>query len=79
MGAYSSWPMLALTHHIIVRMSARMAGVPFSGKYVILGDDVVIACPLIAEVYKKMMATLDTPISLMKTHVSDDTYEFAKR
>lgn len=79
MGAYSSWPMLAITHHLIVRMSARMAGVPFSGRYVILGDDVVIACPQIAEVYKSVMATLDTPISLQKTHVSIDTYEFAKR
>jgi hypothetical protein len=79
MGAYSSWPSMALTHHYIVRLAAHRAGITNFVDYVLLGDDIVIANKDVALKYKDVMETLDVPISEMKTHVSIDTYEFAKR
>jgi len=80
MGAYSSWPAMALTHHVIVRVAARRAGkTVFFVNYALLGDDIVIACADVAREYKLLLSELDMPISEVKTHVSMDTYEFAKR
>lgn len=79
MGAYSSWPMMALTHHFIVRLSARRNGIINFSDYALLGDDIVIRNHKVAETYKSLLKTLDMPISEQKTHISDDTYEFAKR
>jgi hypothetical protein len=47
--------------------------------YVVLGDDVVIADSAVAESYKRLLLSLDMPVSEAKTHVSTDSYEFAKR
>jgi len=80
MGAYSSWPSMALTHHVLVRIAARRAGkTVFFESYALLGDDIVIADSDVAEQYKKLLSQLDMPISQQKSHVSLDTYEFAKR
>jgi hypothetical protein len=45
----------------------------------ILGDDIVIKNDKVAKTYIKVMNSLGVDISLNKTHVSFDTYEFAKR
>jgi hypothetical protein len=81
MGAYSSWAMFAITHHLVVRTAARMAGHdPYHfNKYCLLGDDIVIADTATADIYKKLMSDLGVTLSEAKTHVSDDTWEFAKR
>jgi hypothetical protein len=79
MGAYSSWPAMALTHHLIVRVAALRAGFPHFTSYCLLGDDIVIANAAVAQQYKILLSQLDMPISEQKTHVSDDTFEFAKR
>jgi len=79
MGAYSSWPAMALTHHLIVRVAALRAGFPHFTSYCLLGDDIVIANAAVAQQYKALLAQLDMPISEQKTHVSEDTFEFAKR
>jgi hypothetical protein len=79
MGAYSSWPAMALTHHLLVRVAALRAGKPHFTQYIILGDDIVIANANVAEQYKALLSQLDMPISEAKTHVSNDTFEFAKR
>jgi hypothetical protein len=80
MGAYSSWPVMALTHHYIVRVAALRAGLPAKfSDYFLLGDDLVIYHDLVAEKYKELIASLGMPYSVEKTHVSDDTFEFAKR
>lgn len=79
MGAYSSWCAMALTHHVLVVVSALRAGYPHFRDYALLGDDLVIANAAVATEYRKLLSTLDMPISAIKTHVSDDTYEFAKR
>jgi len=84
MGAYSSWPVMALTHHIMVQVAAlraRASGsstAPFTS-YALLGDDLVIANDNVAREYKKLLATLCMPFSIEKTHVSATTFEFAKR
>jgi len=79
MGAYSSWPIMALTHHFIVRLAALKCGYPHFTGYSLLGDDLVIANDKVAQSYRELLSTLAMPISEAKTHVSVDTYEFAKR
>jgi hypothetical protein len=70
---------MALTHHVLVRVAALRCGKPHFTDYVILGDDIVIANADVAQQYKALLSTLDMPISEAKTHVSNDTFEFAKR
>jgi hypothetical protein len=50
-----------------------------TAKYVLLGDDIVIADANIAREYKEIMMDLGVEISVSKTHTSDHTFEFAKR
>jgi hypothetical protein len=86
MGALSSWAGLAITHHWIVQASARLA-YPLDHKtkwfegYEVLGDDIVIFDPLVAEQYLDIMKALGTEINLTKSIVSKDrpVFEFAKR
>lgn len=70
---------MALTHHFLVKMSALKAGITHFSRYAVLGDDVVIANDAVAAKYKELLSTLRMPVSWEKTHVSQDTYEFAKR
>jgi hypothetical protein len=85
MGAYSSWPVMALTHHVIVQVAAQRQGLsgsrlrPLFESYALLGDDLVIAHDLVAKEYKNLLSLLDMPFSIEKTHVSKHTFEFAKR
>lgn len=81
MGAYSSWAMLALTHHVIVQVAASRVGwsvvFPY---YCVLGDDVVIADAGVAEAYRSLMTALGVPINMSKSLVSEKgCLEFAKR
>jgi len=76
MGAYSSWAMFTATHHLILQYVKREFP---ETVYAVLGDDVVIRGTEAANLYKSIMASLDVSISNMKTHVSDDTYEFMKQ
>lgn len=80
MGAYSSWAIFSICHHVIVRVAAQRAGKPVSfSNYVLLGDDIVIGDDLVAQHYRAIMSELGVEISVPKSHVSLDTYEFAKR
>jgi len=79
MGAYSSWPAMALTHHIIVQIAAIRKGFINFKDYCILGDDLVIANDSVASMYKQIIANLDMPYSPAKTFTSKEIYEFAKR
>jgi len=79
MGAYSSWAAFALTHHIVVQAAAmETQKFPFT-KYVLLGDDIVIADRDVAIAYKNFMMDLGVEFSATKTIVSDVLYEFASR
>lgn len=80
MGSYSSWAAFALTHHLVVAWSAHLCGYPINfGDYILLGDDIVIKNNKVARKYITIMTRLGVDISKTKTHVSCDTYEFAKR
>lgn len=79
MGAYSSFTTMALTHHLIIRYSARLVGKPNFTDYWVLGDDVVIMDDDVATSYKRIISSLGVEISLEKSLVSRDTFEFAKR
>jgi hypothetical protein len=75
MGAYSSWAMLALTHHFIVQ--SYYSHVP-ERDYAILGDDVIVP-EYLANHYQNVMASLGVSISLPKSIISNKMIEFAKR
>jgi len=80
MGAYSSWAMLALTHHFVVQYAAYSCGwrqwFPW---YAIVGDDLVIADEAVALSYKSLMSDLGLDINMSKSLISSYCYEFAKR
>lgn len=53
MGAYSSWAVFALTHHLIVQSCAMDLGLPGRFKdYFLLGDDILIFDERVAKRYK---------------------------
>jgi len=80
MGALSSWAMLALTHHTLVRVAANRVGFPDFTHYALLGDDVVIANENVAKSYHQLMTvTLGVEINLSKSLISKHSFEFAKR
>jgi hypothetical protein len=75
MGALSSWPFMALVHHVLVWYSfgSRKRSL---GKYLLLGDDIVI---FDEEAYYRYLKVLNT-LGLSYTHnVSKVGFEFAKR
>lgn len=78
MGAYSSWAMLAITHHVIVKTAALMCGKHEFSDYALLGDDIVIKNPCVAEAYLFLMNSLGVQINLSKSVISHDFAEFAK-
>nr|UJQ92530.1 MAG: putative RNA-dependent RNA polymerase [Mitoviridae sp.] len=67
MGARSSFPMLALTHHVIVQIAAKRAGLDKFNDYVILGDDIVICNDLVSTKYRAIMACLGVAINESKS------------
>jgi len=89
MGALSSWPALALTHHFILqychsRISLEnnlfKTGV-WCDNYEILGDDLTIFNPLLASKYLEVCKWLGVDINITKSIVSPSkpVFEFAKR
>lgn len=81
MGGYSSWAMLALTHHLMVQFSASRAGIKgWFTLYAVLGDDIVIANSCVAKKYRALCRLLGVEIGLNKSLVSKGrTLEFAKK
>jgi len=79
MGAYSSWAVFTMTHHLVVQWAAHLCGREDFTDYILLGDDIVIRDDAVARRYKKIMFKLGVDISEAKSHVSKNTYEFAKR
>jgi hypothetical protein len=84
MGAKSSFPMLALTHHVIVQMAALRSGSKeLFTKYGIIGDDIFINDTTVALEYQAIMSALGVTINTSKSilHVSGNlpAGELAKR
>jgi len=78
MGAYSSYPLFALTHGFLVSYLGFTCGVK-SDTFKILGDDIVIRDDVLASRYRDTLRGYDIPISNTKTMSSKTTFEFAKR
>lgn len=81
MGAYTSWAMFALCHHLVVRVAGYYVYKHFRfNDYVLLGDDIVIADERVANVYYRLMTVnLGVSINKAKSVQSADSFEFAKR
>jgi hypothetical protein len=58
---------------------AQLCGYKNFDQYIILGDDIVIKNDKVAKKYIDIIKGLGVELSLQKTHVSNNTYEFAKR
>jgi hypothetical protein len=73
MGARSSFPMLALTHHVIIQLSAMKAEIPEYTAYAVLGDDSSLTQQSVSSWYLAFMEQFGVPINLTKsiTHVKD--------
>jgi hypothetical protein len=78
MGAYGSWSTFTLTHHMIVQYIHTRLNLK-ELYYIILGDDIVIYHDEVAKEYLRIMKALDVGISIPKTCISINMYEFAKR
>ena len=78
MGAYSSFGMLALTHHVIVKCAAIQSKVFKFEDYCVLGDDIVIYNDKVALAYQELMKLLGLSINPHKSVISNDFAEFAK-
>nr|UJQ92485.1 MAG: putative RNA-dependent RNA polymerase [Mitoviridae sp.] len=81
MGAYSSWAVFTLTHHMILQCAAWLSG--HSGwypHYALLGDDIVIGGREVADKYRSICGWLGMGIGIAKSLASSKkTCEFAKR
>lgn len=81
LGYLSSWPLFALSHHLVVWYCAEQVypGRKFR-KYAILGDDVIIVDDSVREQYDRVLARLGVQVSISKTLRSKSgAGEFAKR
>jgi len=81
MGAYSSWALLAVTHHMVVQEAAYGVGFRcWFPDYALLGDDVIIANKAVADSYLSLMRDLGVEINMSKSIISNNGFcEFAKR
>jgi hypothetical protein len=82
MGALSSWPALALTHHWILQYcSSEIGRTGWETQYEILGDDLVIFDSALADQYLLVARKLGVEINLSKSISSPNipAFEFAKR
>lgn len=76
MGGYSSFAALELLHHLLVQYSAFSSGLrvtssaPFDN-YCVLGDDVVIGDPNVAQAYLDTCSYYEIPISAGKSYQSN--------
>jgi hypothetical protein len=79
MGAYSSFAMLALTHHVITRIAAIRCKVnPSTLLYAVLGDDGAMANKKVAKAYQEIFKSLGMEINPIKGF-DGTVLEFAKQ
>lgn len=72
MGAYASWPLFALSHHLVVEYCANKVKTNhISRKYKMIGDDVIIRDKRTGSEYLKVIQDLGLEINFNKTVVSD--------
>jgi hypothetical protein len=80
MGFYTSWPLTSLCHHLILYVACRELNKSWrSSKYKLLGDDIIIWDDDLALMYKDLISHIGVEISLPKSLVSKEIFEFGKR
>lgn len=80
MGMYSSFNSTALAHHFLVWKACKMSNLRWRrARYMLLGDDIVIANDTLAKNYKKLLTEWGVEIQHSKTHISPYGFEFAKQ
>lgn len=77
MGFYSSWALLALTHHVIMRMAIKDTGIENCNWYRLLGDDIVMDLRL-KPAYLNILQQIGVETSPVKG-LDGSSAEFAKR
>lgn len=82
LGYYGSWALFSLSHHYLVWLAAELSlssKAPFT-RYAVLGDDVVIADPVVASKYRELLDRMGVSISESKSLISSNgRLEFAKK
>lgn len=79
MGLLSSWPVMALTHHFLVRLAYTASGTsPKNFNYRVLGDDLTLRGEEAAKTYLDLIDCLGIDYSPDKTYLSTGRAEFAK-
>jgi len=80
MGLLSSWPVMAISHHYLVRFAFVAQGWKRPGKapYSVLGDDLVIRDHGVADEYLRLIDCLGMKYSPEKTYITYGAAEFAK-
>lgn len=80
MGAYGSFPLLALSQHSLVWLAAEIENVNVRHfTYAVVGDDLVIHNDKVGLRYAQLCKELGIPINTSKSIVSQDSFEFCKR
>lgn len=72
MGVRSSFPVFALSHHVIIQIAAARAGFTSYFDYMIVGDDLTLCDNRVAEQYIIICKSLGIPINLGKSIVHVD-------
>jgi hypothetical protein len=80
MGLLSSWPVMAVSHHFLVRIAFAVSGHKRleNAPYSLLGDDLTIVGHEVAGEYLKLISYLGMEFSEEKTYISIGVAEFAK-
>lgn len=91
LGAYSSWVIFTLTHHLVVQFcyyktldekGKRSYKLKQFNLYQLLGDDIILWCKSVASEYQLFLQIHGVNINLLKSLISSSTRsagEFAKR
>jgi hypothetical protein len=80
MGFYGSFVLTSLLHHFIFFECCLELGITWSDAlYKLLGDDVLIWDEKLAKCYYKRLATYNVKVSVLKTLIGKNLFEFAKR
>jgi len=78
LGLFPCFALFSIWHHCLVRGICVKTG-RLDFPYRILGDDIVIASPEVAEEYRRVMGVIGIDISMDKSIESDKVAEFAGR
>jgi hypothetical protein len=76
-GLYSSFPLFALTHNLLVSRLCVKLGLDADDSFRVLGDDIVLTDSRLHDAYREFMLKSGVPISEDKSLSSDKLAEFA--